>query len=593
MASLRTQILVILLAATAPSVALMAHALSEQERIVRESAVHQSERLARQAAAGATSALARVRDVLLALGELDEMTSGDLVECSARLARVLPQFPHMTNIVVLDPSGVIRCSGLTPAEGLQLTDQGVLQRTLERPERATAEVIWGPLVQQFVVNVSTPLYDGAGRLVGVLAAGVRLEHLDRAISIQAGMGESSIVLVDAMGALVARDPPLPNLRGQRLTDSELVAAMMAQRDHGTELVGLDGVRRIYAFDTVSFGGGPPTFFVAAGKPRKIALDEVRGSSDTSLLALLLGVLLLVSASLVAVERLVVEPVSRIARAATQLGAGDLAVRTGTRGRGEVGQLAQAFDGMAEALERRTQEAKNRAVALEHAKEQLRALAMRLESAHESERRRLAREVHDVLGQMLTALKLDVAALKRRGAKQPPEALPEAIEASTRSLSAMLDALVDAVRRLARDLRPTVLDDLGLVAALEAHGREVADRSELKIDFDVPTTPIELPAELGIALFRIFQESLTNILRHAQATRVLVVVRVAGHSIELSVVDDGRGMSTEETRDSRGLGLLGMRERASLLGGSFDITGRPGRGTVVTVRLPLRPAPQAG
>jgi signal transduction histidine kinase len=220
--------------------------------------------------------------------------------------------------------------------------------------------------------------------------------------------------------------------------------------------------------------------------------------------------------------------------------------------------------------------------LRESHEQLRALSVYLQSVREEERTRIAREVHDELGQALTSCKLDLSWI---AGKLPRDQKP--LLAKTRELTAHIDSTIQMVRRIATELRPGVLDHLGLGAALEWQANEFQTRTGIKCDVHVSLRERGLSAELNTTLFRIFQETLTNIIRHAGATRVEVELREAAGRIILEVNDNGRGISDEEISNTQSMGLLGMRERATLLGGTFEIgPGARGKGTKVAATVPL-------
>lgn len=212
--------------------------------------------------------------------------------------------------------------------------------------------------------------------------------------------------------------------------------------------------------------------------------------------------------------------------------------------------------------------------------QLRALAARMESAREDERRRIAREVHDQLGQALTGLRFDIAWLATRVAEQP------ALCKKTGEMSGLVDEMVQAVRRIAMTLRPVVLDDLGFVPAVEWQIQEFEARTHIRCEFRTSLAGLDLDPGKAITLFRILQEALTNVARHAGASRVLVRLAREDNNLLFSITDDGAGFDPQRVEARHSLGLLGMRERARLVGGSVSVAGRPGKGTEVAVRLPL-------
>ena len=221
----------------------------------------------------------------------------------------------------------------------------------------------------------------------------------------------------------------------------------------------------------------------------------------------------------------------------------------------------------------------------HSFDQLRALAARLQTAREEERTRIAREIHDELGQALTAIKIDLAALIR---DLPGDSGPQ--RQRSRSILKLLDDAIQSVRRIATELRPGILDDLGLVAAVEWAAEEFQARTGTKCEVSLPGMDIALDPERATALFRILQETLTNIARHANATRVDVRLAQENGDLILEVHDNGQGIGEEQLSTGSSLGILGMRERALLLGGELTISGEPGKGTTVRVRIP-RPNPK--
>ena len=227
----------------------------------------------------------------------------------------------------------------------------------------------------------------------------------------------------------------------------------------------------------------------------------------------------------------------------------------------------------------TRDISAQAVELQRSLGQLRALAARLQVVREEERKRVAREIHDQLGQALTAIKIDVSAL----ARQWPDGQP--VPARVQSILALVDEAIPTVRRIATELRPGILDDLGLVATVEWAGEEFETRTGTTCRLTLHQDDIVIDQERATAVFRILQETLTNVARHAEASHVEVRLTRENGDLTLEVRDDGRGMPAGRTSASESLGILGMRERAMLIGGTLTITGAPGKGTTVRVRIP--------
>ncbi len=215
------------------------------------------------------------------------------------------------------------------------------------------------------------------------------------------------------------------------------------------------------------------------------------------------------------------------------------------------------------------------------REQLRGLTARLQAAREEEGARISREVHDELGSALAGLKMDVAAIRRNLGETEAQRL-----ARLEALSAQIDGTVQMVRRIYTDLRPALLDDFGLAAAMEWQLSELKNRGGIDGRFMTNVENLVWNAEGSIALFRVFQEALTNVVRHAQASKVDVRLIRDGDELELMVQDNGRGIRPVDQAGAKSLGLAGIRERVRLLDGQCQITGAPGEGTTVLIRLPL-------
>ncbi|HVE66878.1 MAG TPA: PAS domain S-box protein [Thermoanaerobaculia bacterium] len=261
--------------------------------------------------------------------------------------------------------------------------------------------------------------------------------------------------------------------------------------------------------------------------------------------------------------------------------------------GEMGLLDELATDIAFALEihdrdserRRLEEALRQDEArLRESMRQLHEVSARLNLSREQERARMAREIHDHLGQALTALKMDVSEVRRRlRAADIP-----GVEERLTEMSALIDTSVDEVQRVAVELRPVLLDDLGLLDAIRAYLQEVERRAGLRCVLTTEVSDLPMADDRATALFRILQEALTNAVRHATARRVDVSLTADTDIVQLTVRDDGSGIPPMVQWDPKALGLVGMRDRALLFGGDVKVTGSPGMGTTVIARLPLRP-----
>lgn len=298
------------------------------------------------------------------------------------------------------------------------------------------------------------------------------------------------------------------------------------------------------------------------------------------------------------------PITQIAAAMQRARAGAIAPLLDERRSDEIGLLAASFNQMttdlarheqhlSELVEARTAELRESNTRLERevaerteveaelrrSRQELRDLTAHLQSVREQERTEVAREIHDELGQDLTVLKMDVHWVAQRVGPTPP------VAARLATMSRAIDGTVQAVRRLSSRLRPKLLDDLGLSAAIEWQAREFEQHAGVACRVRSDPDDILLDPARSTALFRIFQETLTNVARHAGASRVDVVLQRLPDRVELQVEDDGNGITSERVADRRSLGIVGMRERVRPLGGHLDIVGRPGGGTTVRVSIP--------
>ena len=221
--------------------------------------------------------------------------------------------------------------------------------------------------------------------------------------------------------------------------------------------------------------------------------------------------------------------------------------------------------------------------LRESEEQMRQLAAKVQTAREQERANLARELHDELGQTLTAIKLELA--RTTSALRNDRVDGQTVD-RIQSLTGLVEIGISTVKRIATNLRPATLDHLGLAAAIRWEASAFRATSGVRCYVRASRESTDLTAEQQIVVFRIFQEALTNVVRHARASAVHVTLAERKRLFELRIRDNGRGIKATEINHSGAIGLIGMRERAAIIGGSFAITGQPAKGTVITVRVPI-------
>jgi PAS domain S-box-containing protein len=219
--------------------------------------------------------------------------------------------------------------------------------------------------------------------------------------------------------------------------------------------------------------------------------------------------------------------------------------------------------------------------LRSSREQLRLLLAHAQTVREEERARISREIHDELGQALTALKMDLSWLLKRLDKDEPPLRDKAL-----SMTRLVDANIQMVKRIAAELRPGVLDNLGLTDALEWQAKDFEKRTGISCKIAIRPRDIRLDRNRSTAIFRIFQETLTNVARHAGASRVTASLTKDRGKVRLFVKDDGKGITAEEVASASSIGLIGMKERVGYLGGKVKISGSAGKGTSVSVSIPF-------
>jgi signal transduction histidine kinase len=286
--------------------------------------------------------------------------------------------------------------------------------------------------------------------------------------------------------------------------------------------------------------------------------------------------------------LVIRRLEAVAQTLMRFGRGQLALRLSASTPDEIGHLAAAFNEMGQRIQ--SEEAENRALSegLRREAAHRDELLKRLITAQEEERRRVARDLHDNLGQHLAGLAMSLeAALRLMGDQLEPA------QVQLRQTRALIAETTDRAYDMILDLRPSALDDLGLVPALRVHAERALKVTGIQFELESQDLTQRLPPEIETALFRAFQEALSNVVRHAAAKQVYITLAEHDGTFKGEIVDDGQGFDPMAIRPNghnpRGLGLLGMQERVAQCGGTLEIISRPGAGTQLRITIPLREA----
>lgn len=577
--TLRRRIELLLIGVLAPAVFLAvatAYATRNRERLEVQQEAY---RLVTVAAAAQQQIMMRASDLFATLDRtVNVPQNGDT--CDAQLGGILGSTNHFGNIGIANSEGLLICSADPSLRGLSVADRAWFRAARSSGLMTIGSFERGPLAPSSAVIVARRVSQGAD--APVFFAALDLDQLSAFLQTIPLPDGSSINIIDNSGTILARYPDHRRWIGQRSNAPAITAARDAENGIG-EGIGVDGVNRLYGFHIVSMPDGS-SITMTVGIPTSAAYAAANRRLAINLAAL--GVVALVTIAIAErmSTRLFTRKIENIVRAARRVSAGDLTSRTGeTWTEDEIGELARTFDAMAWTLEQRTGD-------LHQAVESLRALTAKLETVREEERTRISRELHDDVGQALTGVRMDLDRLRERVERADlPQNQRAPIDAKLTSARTLVDSALDSARRVSRQLRPSVLDVLGLRAAIEWQLEEFRTRTgvsaEIIGDADFPT----LPEPTAVAVFRIVQESLTNVMRHAEATSVTVRLGVEGDQVVVEVMDNGRGFDMRASAGApHSLGLIGMRERAAAIGAACEIVSAPGEGTTVRITLPWRP-----
>jgi signal transduction histidine kinase len=280
------------------------------------------------------------------------------------------------------------------------------------------------------------------------------------------------------------------------------------------------------------------------------------------------------------SRNITRPLDKLTAAVSLIASGNDSPAVAIDRRDEVGKLARAFNAMTVQVRNAKNDLEQKVIEQEQMNEQLRNLSAHLQNIREQERIHIAREMHDELGQLLTGFKMDVSWLKKRYATDDP-----AIKEKLTEMESLINDAVSFVRKIAAELRPSILDDLGLIPALEWQSKEFQKRFGIEVEFQPKVQELHTTELIATGLFRMYQESLTNVARHSGATKVQAVLNASITHICLSIADNGKGFDIDEIAERKTLGLLGMKERAFMIGGNLDIKSGTGEGTTVSIKVP--------
>jgi signal transduction histidine kinase len=582
--SLKTRLYLLVLAAFIPVAALIFYIAEEQKEIETAAILQKTMLLVRAAADEENQLVASARVLLSAVDDAFLMLEGRAEKMSGFLAAILQESEGYADLGVAGPDGRLLSGGKAFEAGQVLSSEAWFMACLQSRDLAMGVYDGKHINDRPVLYFALPALDGARRVAAVAFVALDLNWINRTIfkqmtELPAG---SRLTLLDENRGMLRYDVDTGTWSVPAHFDPAL-RRRMAGRGSGTlSALDEDGGLRIYAFAPLASSFRQRPMSVVLEIPQALALAASKRIFTRNVTLLLISALLAVLSIWWAGNIFILRRVKAMVRVSRELAAGNLGARIGKIGvRDELSHLAGVFDEMAAALQMRIEREERVMASLKQSREQLRKLSAYQQEVREEERLRIAREIHDQFGQSLTILKMDLSWIKKKILACTPE-----LGTKMDAMAQVIGEALENLHAVTAELRPVMLDDFGLAAAIEWQVEEFRKRSGIDCRMDDNGFEPELPKDQAAALFRIFQETLTNIMRHARADAVVVRLEADQGDLLMEVRDNGRGITAEEISAPTSFGLLGIRERLYPWNGRVTFDGRPGRGTRVVVRLPL-------
>jgi signal transduction histidine kinase len=578
--SLRFRLLLLVLLVCAPLMALILHTAGEERRRQTSNWRQRSERLSQVLQREEQEIVGGTRQLLLALAESSAVNSANTRSCKRLLDELFASYPRYSNLGVLSTNGDPMVTALPLSEPVNQVNHGFFKRALESLSFSVGDFPGPDTNRRPTLSFGYPVLNKDHRPQAVVFAALDLHWFNHQGSeLPAQLPQPATWMeVDRNGVILTRFPEPEKWIGQRITDPNLRAGVFSRNEGILEAEDSAGVEQVYAFRALSSQLAANGVITILGIPKQALFAQADQTLRRNLSMLGVAAIVALALGWFASRLLILQPVKALVASSERLARGDLSARTGLRhGNDELGRLTLAFDKMAEALEEREKER-------QRATHKLHVLSNRLVEVQESERRHIARELHDEIGQTLTCAEMNLqAALRSPGDSLTERRLEQSVQA--------VERVLEQVQDLSLSLRPSMLDDLGLEPALRWYTERQAELAGLQAEFHAEPLANRIDPVIETGCFRVAQEALTNVLRHAQARAVNVELRSQGQHLHLSVRDDGVGFDVPASRldavRGTSLGLLSMEERATLAGGGIEYRSVRGRGTEVHAWFPLR------
>jgi signal transduction histidine kinase len=583
-ASLRTRLYLLVLAAFIPVCVLLFYTAEEQKSIETDAILNNAILLAHSAANEEHQQLESTRHLLMAISEFLLLNDAQSHKTKHFFADLLKHSQGYIDLGALTPQGQLLSSArsVPPFKGSQQPAWFV--RCIKEKNFTMGDYKVDLITQEPVLYFALPVQDKHNQVKAAVFAAISMNWINR--SIYKSFAElpkgSTLIQIDDGGDILTYEPHLQKWIERDHFDPTLMQWILKHKTGVKKSIGDDGVSRIYAFAPAPSSLKARRHYISLEIPQKIAFATSQRVFVRNII--LLGFIAILAVLIIwwAGDALVLRRINMIVKASRMLAKGDLATRIGSvRGGDEISHLARVFNDMAAALELREVREYEAKEALKRSGEQLRHLASYLQDVREQERTRIAREIHDDFGQSLTILKMDLSWLKKHMIQDQPQ-----VQSKIDAMFKVIDASLQTLHTVSSELRPVILDDFGLESAIEWQAEEFQNRTGVQCRVDSSVGDLDLTKEQSTAVFRIFQETLTNIMRHSGATEVKVRLENNGDTLILEVADNGRGISEAEIANSQSFGLLGIRERLYPLNGQVEFIGHPNNGTRVIVRVPI-------
>lgn len=574
-ASLRVQALLFTILPLAIMLALAVGSIFyAYQQVAEKLALSRNQELARVSADRLSENMAGFVRVLTTLSNLDIVRSGDPTQQKNALTQARDLFIDFDGgVIILNTDGIVT---VTEPFRPDLQGQDFSTRSYFQNTRALRSFTFSDIIQESgsgedIIVVAVPIISREGNFQGVLAGRfyVRFQRIgEETQKLQVGdIGEA--YLIDRNGRVIYH-PDYSLISADFSQRGSIFNLMRGEYDGALIIQELGKARQVVGYAIVDVTG----WGLVIQEPWADVVAPARISLRPIILALLLGVVLVAAIVSWGAQR-VVRPIAELATRARRVATGDYEVQVTPSPIRELRDLGSDFNRMVEQIARYQAGLRQYVAAITH--------------TQEDERKRIARDLHDDTVQSLIAIGQRVE-LAREAISEDPEDAKEQL----RELRKMVTLTIDSVRKTSRDLRPTVLEDLGMVPALQYLVNELAQQDTSDVSLNVEGSTEDLPPAMEVAVYRIVQEALINIRKHAQASHAQVEAQFLADQIIVTVQDDGIGFAvpedTAELVNMGGLGLMGLEERAQLFGGQMSITSQAGQGTTVRVVLPRNPRP---